>query len=271
MKSIIAVYAGLLCTAACTEPHDQEPQVASVQFERSAADTISHGKRIADILGCTGCHGADLTGKDWSEPGFGKLWTANLTRAVPNYTDAQLAGVIKGGRRPDRELWEMPSHLFTHLSQDDISSLITFLRSKPPAGPTRPEPVFEEDATREMAAGGFTSSSAQVRAQGSTWPPDAGPEHALGRYIVRGTCAECHGISLRGGQPHPTAQPRPDLRMAAAYDAEQFKGFLRTGVAVGDRELKLMSDVARSRYVHLTDAELTAIHNYLKKVAEIDP
>lgn len=271
MKAIVRIAAPLLCMAACTEPREKTSQEAPVQFQQASADPISHGKRIADVLGCTGCHGVDLTGKDWSEPGFGKLWTANLTRTVPRYTDEQLAHVIKEGRRPDRELWEMPSHLFAHLTQDDMSSLIAFLRTRAPTGPARPEPVFEEGARREIAAGTFTSSAAQVKAKGSVWPPDVGTEHALGRYIVRGTCAECHGLDLRGGQPHAAAQPRPDLRMAAAYDVGQFKRFMQTGVAAGDRELKMMSDVARGRYKHLTDAEVTAIHNYLKKVADTHP
>ncbi len=163
MKFTVVLSAVLLCVTACTEQRDEIPVEAPVQFQRASADTISHGKRIADVLGCTGCHGSDLTGEDWSEPGFGKLWTANLTRAVPRYTNEQLARVIKEGARPDRELWEMPSHLFTHLTNDDMSALIAFLRTKTPTGPPRPEPVFEEGARREIAAGTFTSSRAQVK------------------------------------------------------------------------------------------------------------
>ncbi len=230
-----------------------------------------HGQRVADVLGCTGCHGANLTGEDWSQPGFGKLWTANLTKAVPRYTDEQLAHVIRSGTRPDRELWEMPSHLFTHLTADDMSALIAYLRSIPPKGSVHPEPVFEEGARREIAAGTFTSSAAQVKTKGSLWPADAGEPHSLGRYIARGTCAECHGMDLRGGQPNPQAKPRPDLRMVAGYEREQFRRLLRTGRAVGDREVSLMSEVARGRYKHLTDAEIDAVHSYLQRVAEVDP
>ena len=236
-----------------------------------SADPVTHGKRVADVLGCTGCHGADLNGEDWSEPGFGKLWTANLTRAVAHYTNEQLADVIRGGARPDRELWEMPSHLFTRLTPDDMSAVITYLRSVPPSGAVRPEPIFEEGARREIAAGTFISSVAQVKKEGSLWPPDAGKPFSLGRYIARATCAECHGITLRGGQPHPQAKPRPDLRMVAAYEPEQFRRLLRTGVAAGDREVSLMSEVARGRYKHLTDAELDAVYRYLRRVAELDP
>jgi mono/diheme cytochrome c family protein len=149
------------------------------------------------VLGCFGCHGQDLTGEEWGEPGFGKLRTANLTQSVPRYLDEQLASVIRSGARPDgAELWEM-----------------RFLRSRPPTGVVRPSPVFEDGARREMAAGTFKPSRTQVNEGGNRWPPDAGEQHALGRYIALATCAGCHGMSLQGGQPTPEATPRPDLRV----------------------------------------------------------
>jgi cytochrome c553 len=265
-------FAVLFLLSACSEdPAEPQPVGPAIQFERASAGLVRHGERLAAVLGCTGCHGGDLTGEDWSEPGFGRLWTANLTRALPDYSDRQLAEVITSGRRPDRELWEMPSHLFTQLTADDMTALIAFLRSKRPAGEIRPAPAFEDGARREIAAGTFVSSPERVRKEGSAWPPDAGQGHALGRYIVRATCAECHGMDLRGGRPNPAAVPRPDLRIAAAYDAKQFEHLMRTGLAAGNREVSLMSEVARGRYTHLTDAEIAAIHGYLKRVAEVAP
>ena len=267
----VAALLGLAVLAACDEPELPPAPQAPVLFERVSSDAVAHGERLSAVLGCSGCHGADLTGEDWSEDGFGKLWTANLTRAVRAYSDEELVAVITSGARPDRELWEMPSHLFTQLHRDDMAALIAFLRSRPPVGKSHPPPVFEEGARREIAAGTFTSSHAQTKAKGGLWPPEAGPGHALGRYIVRATCAECHGLDLRGGQPHPAATPRPDLRMAAAYDRADFRRLLKTGIAAGGREVSLMSEVARGRYAHLTDAEIDAVHLYLKRVAETAP
>jgi mono/diheme cytochrome c family protein len=179
-----------------------------LQFERAAAELVPHYERLSEVLGCSGCHGQDLRGEDWSDPGFGRLWTANLTRAIPRYSNAQLATIIRGGARPDRPLWEMPSHLFAQLTEDDMAAVIAFLRSRPPSGIDHPAPAFGDEAHRKMAAGTFLSSPVLVKKLGAAWPPDAGPEHALGRYVVRATCAECHGLDLRGGQPHPTATPR---------------------------------------------------------------
>jgi mono/diheme cytochrome c family protein len=90
--------------AACGGASDRADTTPPVQFERAAAELVPHGERLSAVLGCSGCHGRDLQGEDWSEPGFGRLWTANLTRAVPHYSDAQLASIIRGGARPDRPL-----------------------------------------------------------------------------------------------------------------------------------------------------------------------
>lgn len=263
--------AALFFAESCTENCETTSVEPVTQFQRASADSVEHGRRIANVLGCTGCHGADLTGEDWSGPEFGRLWTANLTRAVPRYNDQQLATVIRSGRRADRELWEMPSHLFTHLTPEDMSALITFLRTVPPSGAVHPEPVFEEGARKEIAAGTFKSSAKQVLEEGSLWPPDAGKAHALGRYIARATCAECHQMDLRGGKPNPEAKPRPDLRIVAAYEPDQFRRLLQMGLAAGDREVGLMSEVARGRYKHLTAGEIKALQLYLLRVTELDP
>ncbi len=258
--------------AACAK-QDEPPTATPVQFQRASADLVQHGKRVATVLGCVGCHGGEkLTGdEDFNEPGFGRLWTANLSRAVPTYDDAALARVITGGARADRALWGMPSHLFTRLSADDLAAVIAYLRSVPPGGEIHPPPVFEDGARKEIAAGLWKSSAVEVTEQGAAWPPDAGAEHAQGRYLVRATCAECHGMNLRGGTPHPGAKARPDLRLVAAYDASAFRHLLRTGKAAGEREVSLMSLVARGRYAQFTDAEIAAVHAYLGAVAASAP
>jgi mono/diheme cytochrome c family protein len=268
MRTTVAIMLALLWLAGCSREQAQPPpERPAIQFQRAAASQIAHGERLARILGCNGCHGPELTGEDWSAPDFIRLWTSNLTIAVPTYTDAQLAAAITRGVRPDgSELWEMPSHLFTQLTPADLGAVIAYLRSRPRAGADHPRPVLLADARSEIAAGTYRSSRAQATREGAQWPPDAGPTHALGRYLVRATCAECHGLDLRGGRPYPEAAARPDLRMVAAYPPDQFLRLLRTGVAAGDRNVGLMGEVARGRYRHFTDDELNAIYHYLRTV-----
>jgi hypothetical protein len=60
----------------------------------------------------------------------------------------------------------------------------------------------------------------------------------------------------------------PNLSIAGAYDFDQFRTLMRTGKAAGNREVGLMSKVARDDFSHLNDAELRSIHGYLKARAE---
>lgn len=241
-------------------------------FDRTGKSGIEEGRRLATVLGCNGCHGADLTGQDWSAPGFITQTTANLTQTAARYTRKQMEEMIRTGKQPGgRELWDMPSHLFTRLSDHDMQTLLNFLYAQPRRGMRHPDPGFFADAKKEMAAGTYYSSAEGVRRNGQKPMPDAGPGHERARYIVRATCAECHGEDLRGGVPHPGAPPRPDLRMVAAYSAADFDRLMTTGKAVGNRELKLMSGVARGRYAHFTGEEREAVRLYLTALAKRDP
>jgi hypothetical protein len=59
----------------------------------------------------------------------------------------------------------------------------------------------------------------------------------------------------------------PDLRVVAAYSADDFARLLRTGTAMGDRKLGMMREVALDNLSHLTDAEIAALYEYLHTLA----
>jgi cytochrome c553 len=81
--------------------------------------------------------------------------------------------------------------------------------------------------------------------------------------MIRATCAECHGLDI-SGDPNPTPESTaPPLSVVSAYSRAQFHHLLRTGEPVGGRKLGLMGMVARSRFSHLSDAEVNAIYDYL--------
>jgi hypothetical protein len=57
------------------------------------------------------------------------------------------------------------------------------------------------------------------------------------------------------------------LRIGGAFTPEAFARLMREGVGLGDRELGLMGLVARSSFRHFSDAEITALHTYLRSLA----
>lgn len=265
-----AFAAAALFLAGCSASVPQSGDATS--FDRATQDNLAHGERIATVLGCLDCHGADLAGRDHSDE-LGTLWTANLTRSAAMHSDEELRVMIVTGRRPDRDLWDMPSHLFGHLSAGDMASLIAFIRSKPTTGEVHPPPTFGPELRAMMTKGEWTSSRQQVEQQAKVTLPDLCKAHAQGRYIVQATCAECHGKDLRGGPPpFPGDPPRPDLTMMVpACEPVDFATLMRTGKAAGDRELVMMSAVARDRFAHFTPQEVEAVGSYIAALAQREP
>jgi cytochrome c553 len=92
-------------------------------------------------------------------------------------------------------------------------------------------------------------------------PGVSGDAWTRGRYLVTIACTECHGAAFEGGLEGRA----PPLAIVQAYTDENFRHLLRTGQAPGGRDLYLMDDVARSRFSHLTDDEITAMLTFLRR------
>ena len=262
-----ALAIGLLLLAACDRNSNEnlpavEETPAAISFEGAGAKTqaarLAHGERLSWVLGCRGCHGAELQGQRFYE-----LYASNLTRDLANYSDTQLKRLLREGVHPSgRDLWAMPSEIFQHLSEPDEAALIAHLRTLEPARPPTGKPLpFEAETKKLIAEGKVKPAAAFVRDTRSIGPADLGPQHALGRYITRVTCAECHGPQLKGGGT-------PDLVAAGAYSREEFERLLTQGVPTGGRKLKLMELVAKERFARLTIQERDALYAYLKARAE---
>lgn len=262
MRGPVSAWLVAIALSSCSaEPADPPEPARQLQFQVTSSNPVAQGERLARVLGCTGCHSSDLTGHSWiDDPQDAILFTSNLTRAVPRYSDAQLERAIRHGVRQDGSpLWEMPSELFTRLDEADMRPLITYLRSVAPAGADHPRIVIGPRGRRLIAAGEIKPAPQNVREQSGLEPPAVAPGDEWARYMVRATCAECHGIDLQPREGSTT----PDLVVVSGYTREQFRHLLRTGEPVGGRRLDLMARVARGRFAYMTDAEIDAIYDYL--------
>ncbi len=225
------------------------------------AHMAAEGRRLAKLYGCTSCHGADLQGKVYNpSPRLVRNYAPNLTLAAARYSDEQLAQAIRQGVRPSdgRALWGMPAQTLMHLTAEELSTVLAFIRAHPPAGVPRPPQSAGLRARLEVLRGALDEPRRVARAR-ATPAMDLGPELAAGRHIARTVCSECHGSDLAG-------DPReggPDLRVVGAYDAEAFDTLMRTGVPPGGRHLGIMTLVARSDFKVFTQAEVEALYAYL--------
>lgn len=225
---------------------------------------VSRGERVATVSGCRGCHGPDLHGvAQVDDPTIARLFSSNLTRLVPGYSDAQLDRVIRTGVRPDgSHLWFMAAAPYAVLSRRDMADLIAYLRDRPPGGDDHGRVQMGPRFIKAVNAGRLKPESLTLAADLANPPVDLGPRHARGRYLVRTACAGCHTPSLRG-LPDAQAGEPPDLIAASGYGQAEFRILMHTGRGTGDRDLGVMSTASRERFAGLPDADIDAMHAYL--------
>ena len=227
------------------------------------SDSIREGRRLATVRGCfMDCHGKQAEGRVLiDDPKVARIVAPNLTAAVHQYSDSQLAVIIRNGLRPDgRSLMIMPTEAFVGMTDADVGRIIAFLRSLPPL-PGLGRSVSVGPLGRLGLVSGKFKTAAQRIAVAAEPPPAANQDAEPGRYLARTVCAECHGTDLRGdSNPEFTS---PDLVVVASYSQEDFTRLLRTGVAVGGRELGMMSSQARNNLSQLSDSEISSLYDYL--------
>ena len=255
-----------LLAAACQQQAKAPSKPAEITFDGAnaidAADQIRHGQRLTQVLGCTGCHRPNLQGGRFYE-----LYASNLTRELPNYSDAQFERLLRHAQRPNgRVLWAMPSHIFQHLSEPDLRALLAYLRTLKRGGiPTQPMLPLEPETRALLAKGLIKPEAKLVTETRNVLPVDAGPQFALGRYITEVTCTECHGSRLEGDPLGPT----PNLIVAGGYTRAEFERLMTHGIAAGNRKINpLMMEVGQNRFPHFTPHERDALYAYLKARAE---
>ncbi len=225
------------------------------------SQAIAEGERLGVILGCVGCHAPSLGGKvAFDIPGLYRLISANLTTGhggVGSYSDGYLARAIRlGVRHDDRGVFGMPSATFFALDDVDLSLILAWLRSKPPAIRTLPDHTFLWKGRWSLVTGRLHSVGDSLAA--APKPPKAppyGPTPEYGAYLARTICAECHGARLEGTTTSPA------LSVVAGYDSAQFIDAIIYGQARDGRLLKRTMPI--ERYDALLPEERTALYLYL--------
>lgn len=164
----------------------------------SAAPSLERGEYLVrGPGGCGNCHtpmdangpvaGQELAGRLVED---GPAFTAvapNLTPAarIAGWTDAQLARAIREGLRPDGSLIgpPMPFTMYRGLGDDDLMSIVMFLRSLDPVASDLPASTYR-----------IPLPPAYGPAVAGVTPPPRGVSLAYGAYLAGPVahCMECH-------------------------------------------------------------------------------
>lgn len=239
--------------------------------------SLARGASLAASL-CSGCHGGDYAGKKFfDDPTIGVVWSANITTAgqPKNYTDADYIRSIRYGVKPDGHgLFVMPVQDFNYLSDEDLGSIIAYLKTVPPTGQESPAPEFTFFSEVLAGLGAFGDlyscelldlNDASVR----TAPP-FGETVEFGKYtmLIHG-CWSCHGEQMNGNKsPDPVSPPGANISPAGnigKWSYEQFYETLHTGKTPEGKELN-MEFMPWPYYRLMTDTEMKALFMYLQTV-----
>ncbi len=260
---------------------------------------IAEGKRLSAML-CSNCHMAPngkMEGKYMPDlpPEFGKSWSANITHhpesRLTGYTDGELAYLFRSGVKRDGSYTPPWMPKFPHLSDYDLHSIITYLRSEQPelepSDKAQPacQPSFLVKFLCRMAFKPLPYPTEEIKA------PPIEDKVAYGKYMATGKvdCFSCHSPSFEttnimepektpgffsGGNPMPNLKgvviPTANLSMdketgIGNWTEEQFIKAVRFAQRPDGRALRYPMEP----FAEMTEEEAAAIWAYLQTIPVI--
>jgi cytochrome c553 len=242
--------------------------LAPLKVDLKSVD-YTEGERLSKIVGCwAGCHGKTGLGGSIDMDGYYSITAPNLNSVIPNYSDPELARLIRFGiKRDGSSALGMISYTFYPLSDEDLINIIAHLRSQPPQPPAPRLRSITMISRLKLAMGQWQVAADQIDPMRPRWgnlPRTTAFER--GRYLASITCSECHGVDFRGNEfKDNTYDGGPSLAIIAIYGRDEFRHLMRTGEPIGGRDLGEMSWVAQNGFVNFKDQEIDEIRTFLRE------
>lgn len=172
---------------------------------------IERGKHLVEaVVGCAGkeCHGSDYAGGQTLEMGpVATLTGPNITPAglLSVYSDGELARLLRNGVRKDgRSVQFMPSQDFSWLPDDDLTAVVSYLRTIPPVEkPNGPVEIGTIGKVVDRQGDLVLDVARYIQTLGDERAGEPAPTAEYGRFLAR-MCSGCHGHGMSGG-PIPGA------------------------------------------------------------------
>ena len=276
---ILLVALGLFTKSKLEFSAKYQVRVEAVSIPTDAA-SLDRGKHLAAFL-CVECHGQDMGGNPnfFSGGALGAASAPNLTSGQggigAKFANTDFVRVLRHGIKPDgTSVFIMPSQDFYYLSEQDLGSLIAYIRSLPGVDRATPEPHARLTFLGNVMYGAgvfgklLRAPSIEQMAEAPAFPPP-GVTAEYGQYLVSvNGCHDCHGAQLAGGKPAdpnsplaPNLTPGGELR---AWSQADFITTLRTGVTPSGTHLR---DFMPWKFKgQMTDDELKAVFAYLQSL-----
>lgn len=239
---------------------------------------IERGRYLYMSRGCADCHGADGAGRVFiDDPNGLRIEGPGLTSApggvVANYQPVDWVRSIRHGVDPHgRALMIMPSEDYNRFTDDDLASLVAYVRSLPPAAP-RPAVVRLPLPVRVLYGYGLIRDAAAKidHRLPPSMPVPEGVSLEHGRYVAA-MCLGCHGEHLAGGRipggppdwpPASNLTPGEGSAMTRYPDATSLTAMFRSGRRPDGTPVAVMPFESLR---HINDTDMQALHLYLSSL-----
>jgi mono/diheme cytochrome c family protein len=266
-------------------------------FERTE-ERMARGQYLVEsVNGCVYCHseldwnapgfpvkaGTEGSGRSWAQEGIPWLTAPNITSDPETgggrWSDDAYARAIREGIGHDgRALFPLMPYLnYRRMSDEDLASVIVYIRSLPKARKELPKSAVPFPLSRLINA-------APEPVVGKVGAPDTSDVRKRGEYLVTmGSCADCHTPQAQG-QPLPglafaggfvlvgpygrvaSANITPDPTGIPYYDEALFVEMMRTGMA---KARKVHDQMPWIFYRGQKDEDLRAMFAYLETLAPV--
>ena len=294
---LLSVILLLLITIFTLQFKTYDYPATSIKADTSQA-VINRGKYLAEnVAHCGACHGdmskmehlnsvseLPLSGGFLFDLPIGQIYAVNITSDVTTgigaLTDEQLVGALRYGISHKGKTL-LPLMPYQNMSDEDLTALISYLRTLPPVTNTVPEKSYN--------LLGKTINAFVLRPKGpdgqnpTQLTPDTGITY--GAYLANNVanCTGCHtpfdpatgkptGEPYSGGNKFnsvrknnvvcvsPNITPHEQYGRITNWTKEQFIQRFRNGRLIPDSEMPW------NFYRNMSDNDLTAIYNYLKSL-----
>jgi mono/diheme cytochrome c family protein len=242
---------------------------------RNDAASVERGKYLFASRGCVDCHGSAGTGRTFVDDGGLVIAGPNITTGpggvVAAYQPVDWVRAIRHGVSPQgRPLMIMPSEDYNRFTDDDLASLVAYVRSLPPA--SGQGTVLKLPLPVKALYGYGAIKDAAARIDHSLPPQQPVPEGvtvAHGQYVAN-MCIGCHGAGLAGGKipggppdwpPASKLTPGEGSVMGRYPDAEALIAMFRSGQRPDGTAVKVMPFESLRE---MSETDLRALYLYLK-------
>jgi hypothetical protein len=221
------------------------------------AAVLERGKHLAESIGACAakdCHGGDFGGGDPIKMGpLGTMQGPNITAAGKgaDYSDGELARLLLHGvKRDGRSLTFMPAQDFAWWPDDDVTAVISYLRTVPavnrPSGSMQLGVLAKVLDRKDMIP---IDVARRIDHEHRPVAPAPAPTVAYGTFLVN-ACRGCHGATLSGGPipgaPKEMAIPlniTPHDTGIKGWSFDDFDTLLSTGMRKNGKQLDPMMPV----------------------------